>query len=350
MLKLFTSKSKWSYALRGFLCVLLLTFFSACGYFSNDDTLSTCSNIRDSDLGAVIFDCTNKKIPDSEVNSEQVNWLKLSKEKYIKFNGIARYNSCSAALLKTTPDETLGPEVPAYLLTNGHCIKTSSGMIEGRGYYFDIPGTARRNTDFNLFYDSNDDEVIQVRDKTVHVASMDNTDVAIVELDVTMKELTDLGLNSYPLADEVASDQEVLNVGFPASGVVDVVMRASKSKLLGRADIKEDIYHFGNSYRHNCSIVGGSSGSAILDFMTHSIVAVNNTTVNDSSHYRECTMHTPCEVSDSGETSLNLNVNYAQPVIFLKSCFNDKGVFDRSLESCPLKNEENQYIPQNTLL
>lgn len=329
---------------------IVFIFFISCGFSpppeENRKNLikeEPCLNSSNSSSLKAIFDCDGNKLPDKDANSKEVNWIKLSSknEKHKKFNGVGRYGGCTGSLIDTQTGESSSP---AYILTNGHCISYNRGLLPADGAFFDL-GQTRAMT-FDYYYDF---EPIRDRKsyktKNVLYATMDSTDIALVELEgVTLQELKILGINAYEISASIPEEnKEIINVGIPATGLDEVVLRYSLCKRKERVPILEGGYKFPNAYQLKCNVLSGSSGSPVFipeendDSSIRKIAWLVNTTVNDSSEGQNpCSLNRPCEVDDNGIKTVNTKINYMQGVSFLSSCFDDKGIFDKNLSSCKL--------------
>lgn len=316
----------------------------SCGEDKKEDDILAVSTepcslaLRSSALKA-LFDCDGKKVKDNEANSSEVSWIKLSHsvEAHKKYNGVGKYGGCTGTLVDT---DTKVSSSPAYILTNGHCL---GNLLPGKGVLFDSTVSTSSMT-FDYYYDFEDKTKRQVYPtKIVRYATMDSTDVALIELEgVTLQELKSKGLTAYKLSKELPKVGQVIeNIGIPASGIDDVALRHSICKVFGEARIKEGVYDFKNSYQLKCNVLGGSSGSSVFDYKTKEIIAVVNTTVNDSSEGQaDCSLNRPCEYTgDSDKVFINTETNYMQSVSFLTSCFTSEGVFERTLDACSLKDK-----------
>ena len=286
---------------------------------------------------AALFDCENNKIPDNDGASSDISWaLPSSKKKEDKrFSGIGSFGGCTASLLE--PGTTTNDTSPAYILTNGHCIRYQGGLLPGEGKFFDL-GTSKTMT-FGYYSDSEISSRLSYQANNVLYASMDETDIALIELkDVTLKELKNIGLETYQISSQApALDTAVENIGLPASGLSQVVLRWSRCLLEEQVSLREGVYQFTNSYALKCNVLGGSSGSAVFNEKTKEIVGLINTTVNDNSEGQsDCSLNRPCEVNENEEVQVNTMRNYMQPTKYLSGCFTESGVFDKNLGSCSL--------------
>jgi V8-like Glu-specific endopeptidase len=170
---------------------------------------------------------------------------------------------------------------------------------------------------------------------------MKGTDVTIIELNTTFKQLVKEGftpLNIDPLPPTLREPVQV--IGVPGTGVKSSLRYLHKAVCeTGQSvNVNEDVYHWKNSVRHRCSTIGGMSGSPMISLKTNRVIAIVNTGVDDNAlEQPECSWNRPCEVSGNGGISTFPEENYAQRVNAIPSCFDGKGVFNLNLSSCSLE-------------
>ena len=330
--------------------VIGLSFgITACEADSNDSTTPNTGNnssqgstdwhdnceslaLAEGKLGlTAIYDEDGNKIPDSQVNTNQVYWTVLTSESHGAYSGVGRYGGCTGTLIETGGDSSS----PAYVLTNGHCVGT--GLLSAQGVTIDQVANSSKKMYFNYYLENGADEYLPIDNKTIKFASMDGTDVAVVELDATLGELKDQGITAFQISSTKPSlCTQARNVGVPLTGVSsqNIGLRLSDCFIGDEVSLNEGPYRFVESIRHRCSIVGGNSGSPIFNKATGSIIGVVNTAVNDdAASSNDCVLNKPCEVSSSGEKTVESEENYGQYVDFLAGCFSD-GIFDIDLSSC----------------
>jgi V8-like Glu-specific endopeptidase len=287
---------------------------------------------------AAIYDRNGNKLPDAEVNSSQVNWELLSAEKGRNYNGVGLLEQesegfCTAFFLNTGGDDN----APAYAVTNGHCadLHTEPAAKE-------ILINRPSNKVFKLNYFAN--AVTRVRPvpvRQVVYATMKGTDIAILELDTTFKQLVKEGFTPLKIEGVSPSVGEPIEViGIPMTGVKSslsylhrVVCQVGQS-----VNLREDVYHWEKAIRTRCSVVGGMSGSPVVSLKSNQVVAIANTGVDDEALKQpECSKNRPCEVSSDGRVATFPKENYAQRVSNIPSCFDSKGIFTLNLPSCALE-------------
>ena len=281
-----------------------------------------------------IYDRTGRKLPDTSVNSGEVAWITLNPEDHPSFNGLGRYSNCSATLVETNASD---PAAPAYVLTNGHCV--GSHLLSGSEVVVNRSEVAHKVMYLGYYHSlAAQGGMTSVAAKTIAFASMNTTDVAIVELDTTLAALKARGHCAYRLSGErPLTGIKVFIGGVPLTGVDQdhLGLHLVTCTLGETVSLREGDYHFSDSFRHRCSIVGGNSGSAVFDRAHKTIVGVVNTAVNDNASAQEdCSLDKPCEIAVDGSISTEVEENYGQYVYFLAGCFTSAGYFDSSLASC----------------
>jgi hypothetical protein len=287
---------------------------------------------------AAIYDRKGNKIPDEAVNSPDVNWELLSAERGKNYNGIGMLEKsymgfCTAFFLNTGGDSN----APAYAVTNGHCA-TIPDFPEAEQIITNQPS----DMVFKLNYFVNKKSHVRpVGIRQVVYATMKGTDITILELDTTFKELVKEGftpLNIDPVPPSFGEPVQV--IGVPGTGVKSSLRYLHKAVCeTGQSvNVNEDVYQWKNSVRHRCSTVGGMSGSPMISLKTNRVIAIVNTGVNDEALAQpECSWNRPCEVSSKGGISTFPEENYAQRVNAIPSCFDGRGIFNLNLSSCSLE-------------
>lgn len=287
---------------------------------------------------AAIYDRYGSKLPDTDVNSPDVNWELLSAETGRTYNGIGSLENsgmgfCTAFLVDTSGDGN----APAYAMTNGHCydipafpdakeivINKSSTMVFKLNYFVNAETRVR-----------------PVPVRRVVYATMNGTDIAILELNTTFKQLVSEGFTPLKLDSIPPSMGEPVEVvGVPVGGVEPSrsFLHRAVCDVGATVNLREDIYQLQTSIRNRCSVVGGMSGSPMISRRSNRVVAIINTAVNDEALSQpECSMNRPCEISSEGRIATFPDENYAQRVSAVPSCFDRKGIFNLHLPSCQLE-------------
>jgi hypothetical protein len=340
--------SKTSVALLGIVIGLLLIY---CNKTKEDNAPSSSSvssggislpNPCDfSDLSnfqlTAIYDNQGNELPDSSVNDNTVNWQVPTPRSGPSFSGAGRYGNCSATLIESNSSNSAAP---AYVLTAAHCV--GSSLLSATTTILNQAEAAGKVMYFN-YYQQNvaANNLIAVPATTIAYASMQQTDVAVVQIDSTLAALKEQGICAYKLASSrPTAGNSAINAGVPLSGVLaaNYGIHLSRCNIGASVSIREGEYRFVDSFRHNCSIVGGNSGSSLFSADTKEVIGVVNTTTNDSAMGEaDCSLDKPCEVDSAGNVSTQSQYNYGQYIDFLAGCFNESGVFDTTLSSCGVR-------------
>jgi V8-like Glu-specific endopeptidase len=308
------------------ICAPLLLTIASCGYLLGDA------------VNAAIFDRSGRKIPDREVNSDLVNWQLLSTAAGRKYNGVGvidtNYGVCTGFLISTGANLN----APAYVLTNGHCQGSFSQLPNER----EVIVNRSTKTQFivNYFHDFKP-ERLTIPVKRMVYSTMKNHDIAILELTKTQQELLKAGITPLQIAAQPpALGEPLVVVGVPSQGVKDELsyLHSTTCRIGQMANVKEDIYNWQRSIRHQCSIVGGMSGSPMISLKTNRVIGIINTGVNDSaSKQPQCSLNRPCEVVKNDLVQTFPQENYGQLVDRIPTCFDRRGIFNLYQSSCQLE-------------
>lgn len=282
-----------------------------------------------------IFDWEGNRLPDSEANSSRVAWEILSIKNHPEWGamGLLSQSSFQGGCSATYIDVGGSERSPAYIITNGHCLMNQ--MPGPDEYWVDIAPARGLHFTARYFVDASNNRV-SLSVERVEYATMTGTDLALMRLRSRVGELTSLGIKGFPLsADLPQVGEQVANVGIPQDRIRFRYLRKSECQILGFVDLIEGAWSFKGSMRNQCSVLGGSSGSALVSLRTKKIVALINTGVDDNIRV-PCFENHPCEVDSHGNKSSHPEFNYAQKIQGLTSCFDDEGVFRLESRGCAL--------------
>lgn len=225
--------------------------------------------------------------------------------------------NCSGTLVRLKR----GLDQPAVLLTNGHCAQRK--LIE--------PGTALANVPYDrspisLFYGAS--EPVKVIPTRVLYATMTGTDIGLIELKNTYRELEAKGAQVYELSDSSSDSKEKTPVKI-ISGFHQKKLLCTVSHIVDRLIDDTWTYESSIALTDPCPIVGGWSGSPLLDPATLKIVAIIN---SNNLQGGLCTLENPCEVSSNGDRLAFRGRTYAQQTAGILACVNSDGkmAFDQS--------------------
>ncbi|GAA2259939.1 serine protease [Actinomadura luteofluorescens] len=240
--------------------------------------------------------------------------------KAVDFTGIVALSNCSGSLVRTP---TAADSDPALVLTNGHCYEggmPSAGQV--------ITNRASSRT-FSLLNSSGSGTLGTLRANRVLYSTMTDTDVTLYRLSQSYAAIQ----QSY------RTPALQLSLARPTAGAdVRVVSgywrRIYSCNIDGFAyRLKEGEWTFKDSIRYTstCNVIGGTSGSPLVDASTGKVVGANNTINEDGGR---CTLNNPCEVDQSGTVTVHPNIGYAQQTYPLAACIAPGSVIDFNRPGC----------------
>lgn len=236
------------------------------------------------------------------------------------FEGIVKLSNCSGSLIRFSGQPTSSK---AYVLTNGHCL----------GRPFLQPGEIISNWEVNRKMKVSTKNMVfhKVTAQKLVYATMTGTDMAIYELEETYDEIAALNIRPF------AIDSVRPLIGLPIEIISGYWERGYRCNIDGFAfELKEGDWTFTDSIRYSetgCEVIGGTSGSPIIEKDTRTVVAINNTGNKDG---KECTLNNPCEVDSNGNITILKGRGYGQQTYDLYSCLTPDFKIDLSISGCLL--------------
>ncbi|AXK36532.1 serine protease [Streptomyces armeniacus] len=237
------------------------------------------------------------------------------------FAGTVALSNCSGSVVRVPQSQ---PTDPALVLSNGHCLE--SGMPDPGTVVVDEPSSRS----FTLL-DAGANEVGTLNATKIAYGTMTDTDASIYELSTTYEEIeSEYGIKPLDIAPE--HPKEGTNVTVVSGYWKDTYSCA----IDGFAhQLKEGGWTQKDSIRYTpeCQVIGGTSGSPLVDDATGQVVGVNNTTNENG---EECTLNNPCEVDENGNVTVHEGIGYAQQVYLFADCITTGNKIDLSLPECEL--------------
>lgn len=239
----------------------------------------------------------------------------------VDFTGIVALDDCSGSLIRTANS---APTDPALVLTNGHCIESG---FPRPGQVIVDQGSDRTFT----LLDPSDNDLGTLQANDVMYATMTDTDITLYRLDSTYQQIQQR-YGATPLTLAGAQD--------PAGSAIDVVSgywkRTYSCDIDGYVyELEENGWTWKDSLRYtpSCDVIGGTSGSPVIDPATDQIVGINNTINEDG---EQCTLDNPCEVDQNGNITVHQGIGYAQETYWLNTCLDAGNVLDLDRSDCKL--------------
>ncbi|GAA1352725.1 S1 family peptidase [Saccharothrix algeriensis] len=237
----------------------------------------------------------------------------------VDFTGIVALNNCSGSVVRTP---TAQPSDRALVLTNGHCVK----LMADREVLVDQAADRA----FTLLERSGKGTLGTLRAERLLYATMTGTDAALYRLTTTYEQVEGMGTRALTLSPQ-----------HPTAGIDIRVVSGYWQKIYScRADgfvhqLREGAWTWNDSIRYtaSCDIIGGTSGSPVVDVASGAVVGVNNTG-NESGG--RCTTNNPCEVDPTGTITVRPGIGYAQQTYQIVPCLPGGGRIDLHAPGCGL--------------
>jgi V8-like Glu-specific endopeptidase len=239
----------------------------------------------------------------------------------VNFTGIVALDDCSGSLVRTPNSAATDP---ALVLTNGHCIETG----------FPKPGQVivnqKSSRQFDLLDPSgNDLATLQAND--VLYSTMTDTDITLYRLNTTYQQIKQR-YGATPLT--LATQPDPVNTAIKVvSGYWQKIYSCNVNGYV--YEVQENGWTWKNSIRYTsaCNVIGGTSGSPVIDPTTDQVVGINNT-INESG--QRCTLDNPCEVDQNGNITVHKGIGYAEETYLLDTCLDAGNVLDLNRSDCAL--------------
>jgi len=236
------------------------------------------------------------------------------------FKGIVALSNCSGSLVRF--DDSLDTD-SALVLTNGHCVR----LFE--------PGVVLVNQAATRTFDVLSETATKlgtVRSKRLLFATMTKTDMALYQLQETYADI----LNKFKI-EALTLSREMPATGTPIEVISGYWKRGYSCEVENIAfQVKEGKWLFEESVRYSrpgCEVIGGTSGSPVVEAGTRTVVAVNNS-INERG--TRCELNNPCELDPAGNVIFQKGFGYAQQTYWVYSCRNAEGDLDLNVDGCLL--------------
>lgn len=264
------------------------------------------------------FESISPEIPDGSID---FNDLKFDK-RLMAIGQLDGPMTCTATYIEV-PNQTL--DSPAYIITNGHC---TNFVFEDNAIYLDTPLDAK--VVFKKIVGIPEGQQISFATNKIAYGTMKGTDLAIVELKHTNKELQNAGILPMKIATSIPSTgSKIQTYGYPLS-LQPVQLRLSNGIQGNSSFVAEFIWLWHDFYSNNFkNIASGSSGSPVFENVNTGIWGmVNTTTIGGLGN---CELGAPCEFYSNTSPQTKYETTYVLDIRNIKGSFNSKGVFDITL-------------------
>ncbi|MGW1054935.1 S1 family peptidase [Streptomyces sp. NPDC002521] len=239
----------------------------------------------------------------------------------VSFAGTVALDDCSGSVIRTP---TATDDEPAMVMTNGHCLE--SGMPAAGQVITDQPSSRT----FTLL-DANANQVGTLQATKVLYATMTDTDITLYQLSSTYAQIRrQYQIDALPLATTHPVQGDNIEV---VSGYWQSTYSCAMDGFA--YEVKEADWTWKDSVRYtpDCHVIGGTSGSPVIDTSTGQVVAVNNTTNENG---EQCTLNNPCEVDQNGNVTIHQGIGYAEETYLIAPCVGSGNQIDLTLPNCAL--------------
>jgi V8-like Glu-specific endopeptidase len=238
------------------------------------------------------------------------------------FEGIVQLSNCSGALIRF---ENSKDTDSAMVMTNGHCLE--SGMPHDGTFVYH----QANHRGFNLF-NSSAQTAARLMATSIIYSTMTKTDITIYQVNDTYASiLTRSGVHPLTLSSKHPG------VNTPIEIISGYWSRGYTCSINGFVyNLKEEEYTWEDSLRYSspgCEVIGGTSGSPILEKGTRNVIAINNTGNEDG---QRCTENNPCEIDQNGNVVVKQGTNYGEETYQIYSCLNANNQIDLTVPGCQL--------------
>jgi hypothetical protein len=232
---------------------------------------------------------------------------------------------------------------PAYALTAGHC----TPGVDPTAVVVDYELDELWDVTLRDFVDAQDSLAV-VPVARIAYATMKDTDLAVLELDATLEEVTTQGAVPLTISRRLPPRGERTSIiGVRREGVPfdRQHLRRSSCRFEGIAPrLVEGAFLAYDELRSSCSAAGGNSGSPYLLDSTGEVLGLVSTGTFGSHGLSDCDINRPCEVGENDARSREAAA-YAVPIQGLHKCFGNTGLFSLS-PPCPLDTGR-QFVPED---
>src|SRR5262249_24216607 len=229
-----------------------------------------------------------------------------------RFSAVGQFRgslTCTGTLID--PSNAGSPSARAWLLTAGHCVSlVPYGFIRGH------PSPAR--VTFNFFV-ATPDRRFATRARTTGWSTMKGADLALIELDTTLGDLSAGGIRPLRLATAVpVAGSHVFWTGVPLSPIPpdQQFLRRGLCTLGHRGPLLESSWIWHDELSNDCpDLYAGASGSPLFDAGSGDIIGVIGTTTlldfEQGPDY-DCQINHPCVIRFESPV-VEKDTSYASP-------------------------------------
>ena len=240
--------------------------------------------------------------------------------------------TCTATLID--PSGRQSADARAWLLTAGHCINLDP-------YRVIRSEPLRAQVTFNFFIDTPDRRVV-VNGRATGWSTMKGADLALIELDTTLGDLSTRGIRPLRLTTtSTVAGSPVFWTGIPLNPIPpgQQFLRRGRCTQGNHVQLIESSWIWHDDMSNDCpDLYAGASGSPLFDAVSGDIIGVigTGTLLNfEEGPDFDCQINRPC-VMNAGGPLTEKNTGYASPVPNIAPCFDQTNALDLQRPGCTL--------------
>ena len=239
------------------------------------------------------------------------------------FEGIVALWNCSGSVIRLEKSQDTDT---ALVLTNGHCLETG----------FPEPGEVishQASTRTFKLMKTDSSVVGRLHATEIVYSSMTKTDITIYRLKETYADITkNFSVRPFMLVSTHPT------VGQPMQVVSGYWSRGYECQIEAFIPhLKEGGWLWDDSIRYSrpgCEVIGGTSGSPIVQTGTRNVIGINNT---GNMSGEMCTADNPCEEDAQQQNPVaHEGYSYGEQTYQIYSCINAKNELDLTVPGCML--------------
>jgi hypothetical protein len=240
----------------------------------------------------------------------------------VDFTGTVALSNCSGSVVR--PPAAVDDDL-AIVMTNGHCIE--SGMPSPGQVIVDQPSSRT----FKLLSPAGDSTLGTLQATKVAYATMTDTDVTLYQLDTSYAAIqSQFGIRALDLSADHPTDGADIRV---VSGYWKKIYSCNVDGFVYELHEAGWVWKDSLRYTSTCNVIGGTSGSPIIDVASGKVVGINNT---GNENGQQCTLNNPCEVAPDGTVTVRQGTNYGEQTYLITPCVGAGNTIDLSQPDCAL--------------
>lgn len=314
-----TPHKRWIFKRKPILVLILFSLFSSYGWAFPEEEFHKIPRDQQTLGSSLNSDLAVERGRDTKSQNLMGGGLLTLNSSY-DFEGIVRLSNCSGSLVifsgqpKTTQ---------AYVLTNGHCL----------GFPMVRPGEVKIHVPSQRIMEvaDKDESYHRIKAEEIIYGTMTGTDVGLYRLQQTYEEIEAWGIRPFLISSEHPQLGVSINI---VSGYWERGYSCQIDSFV--YELREAGYVFSDAIRYSkpgCQVIGGTSGSPIIQDKTREVIGINNTGNEDG---ETCTLNNPCEVDKDGNINVIYKASYGEQTYLFYDCLTPDFQIDTSLASCTL--------------